>query len=132
MAKKAIICVDDEAIVLLAVKEEVHQGLGGEFMVEGVLTAFAAMDKMKAFAEQGVDTVLVITDWLMPGVKGDVLLKMVREKFPGTRAIMITGQADEEAMQRVLKEGLAGKVLRKPWDAQELIEAIKNLCAEKE
>jgi DNA-binding NtrC family response regulator len=131
MAKKAIICVDDEAVVLLAVKEEVNRGLGGEYAVEGVLTAFAAMDKMKEFAKQGVDVVLVITDWLMPGVKGDVLLKMVREKFPGTQAIMITGQADEDAMQQVLKEGLAGTVLRKPWDAQELVEAIKRLTKEK-
>ena len=43
---------------------------------------------------------MIISDWLMPGMKGDELLIRIHELFPKVVKIMLTGQADEVAVNR--------------------------------
>ncbi|EDN70169.1 two-component response regulator [Beggiatoa sp. PS] len=45
---------------------------------------------------------------------------------------MLTGQADEEAVERVQSEAHLQHCLRKPWDSQELIEKIRTSLANHE
>jgi len=54
----------------------------------------------------------------------------VRERYPAIRSIMITGQADDAAVERVKREAMTCAVLRKPWNTHDLIEAIESCCGD--
>ena len=69
---------------------------------------------------------MLVSDWLMPGIKGDELLIKVHQKYPKIIKVMLTGQADAAALQRAVKEADLYCCLYKPWKSKELIETIKS------
>ncbi len=77
MSELAILCVDDEALILLAIKEELKNAFGGRFLYETALTADEGIQIIQDLVEDGIRLVLVITDWLMPGMKGDEFLRHI-------------------------------------------------------
>ncbi|MCC7292100.1 MAG: sigma-54-dependent Fis family transcriptional regulator [Phycisphaerales bacterium] len=68
---------------------------------------------------------LVITDLRMPKVGGLDLIRHVREHFPDTAAIMITGYSSIESAVAAVKEG-AEEYLTKPFTDEELISAVQR------
>jgi CheY-like chemotaxis protein len=124
----AILCVDDEAIILMALKAELRKDFGSRFMYETAAGAEQAMTLLASLHADGIRVILVISDWLMPGIKGDEFLAMVRKSYPDIKAIMITGQADESTIQGAFEAGNVLAVLRKPWDSAELARLIKEHC----
>jgi DNA-binding NtrC family response regulator len=124
--KTAIVCVDDEAIILMALVSELKSHYGDSFIYEQALNADSALAAIDQLESEGIIVSLVITDWLMPGVKGDVFLEMVNKKYPLIKAIMITGQADEEAIDRMKRKEYVVSVLRKPWSYAELRSIITS------
>jgi CheY-like chemotaxis protein len=65
-----------------------------------------------------------VSDWLMPGVKGDEFLIEVYKRYPDILTVMLTGQADESAIARARREAHLHACLRKPWTEEELASAI--------
>lgn len=126
MPDKAIILVDDEAIILLAIKRELRNHFGDAFLYETALDAARAMEIIDELEAEGVRVVLVITDWLMPGIPGDEFLVRIRRRYPDIRSIMITGQAKEDAVRRAIDDGGAFAVLGKPWNSEELAKAVES------
>lgn len=126
--KQAILCVDDEAIILMALKQELRSEFGDRFHYESAMDASQALDAIEALVAEGIQVILVISDWLMPGIRGDEFLEIVRERYPTISAIMITGQADERAIERVKKNACVVSVLGKPWDAKELKKKVQECC----
>jgi response regulator RpfG family c-di-GMP phosphodiesterase len=69
--------------------------------------------------------ILILSDWLMPGMKGDEFLIAVKRRYPSIRSILVTGQADSRAVERVRKEAGTERVIFKPWRREELIAAVE-------
>ena len=69
---------------------------------------------------------IVISDWLMPVVKGDEFLIKVHSKYPKALKIMLTGQADLESIERTKTEANLYRCIRKPWMKNELISTIDS------
>ena len=128
MGKKAIICVDDEAIILYSLIQELKMHLGDRFIYESAVSAEEALQEIDELVQDGVHVDLIISDWLMPGIKGDELLVMVKKKYPGISSILITGLADDAAMERASRDAGASAIFRKPWNTTELIGAIRACC----
>lgn len=127
MSKSVILCVDDETIVLDSLKIQLKQAFGDKYVYEVAESAAEALEVIEEFSEQQTSEVLVIiSDWLMPGMKGDELLVKVHKKFPTIIKLMLTGQADKEAVEHAFQEANLTRCLYKPWNAQELIETIKR------
>ena len=124
MKSEAILCVDDEAIILMAMKRELKAHFKERFRFETALDAAEGLRIIDALSEDGVSVILVISDWLMPGMKGDEFLMTIRSLHPNIQTIMVTGHADPRSIERTIKEAGAFKVLQKPWNRNELIEAI--------
>lgn len=122
--KRAILCVDDEALIVLSLKQELSEYFGERFIYEGAMSADEALEVIDELVAEGVVVILIITDWLMPGLKGDELLLLVRERYPDIKSIMITGQADNDAIERAINQACVNAVLRKPWSREGLIGAI--------
>jgi len=70
--------------------------------------------------------IVIVSDWLMPGIKGDEFLIRVHQKFPHIIKVMLTGQADEEAVKRAKVEANLHECIDKPWEISELITAIQS------
>jgi CheY-like chemotaxis protein len=124
------LCVDDEALILHSLVQELRNSFGERFYYERALNAEEAFLVIDDLVEDGISIILIISDWLMPGIKGDEFLAQVAIRHPGIKALMLTGQADETATKRVLESGLVFAVLRKPWDPAELRELIQDNCFE--
>jgi len=68
---------------------------------------------------------LVCLDVLMPGLDGLTALKTIKEKYPDTRVILVTGQSTSEVVSEALKHGASGFVV-KPFNANQLLRAVYN------
>lgn len=123
--KCTILCVDDEKIVLNSLRTQLKEALGNEFKYAFAESAEEALEVLEIVAEKG-RTVIIVSDWLMPGIKGDEFLISAHKKWPDIVGIILTGHADEEAINRAKKEANLHACLSKPWDKQELINEIKT------
>ncbi len=126
MCQAAILCVDDEVLVLESIEIELKKTFKDAYLYEFAESADDALEIIDELIEDGVDIVVIVSDWLMPGMKGDELLITVHRKYPRIITIMLTGQADLAAIERAKNQAKLHALLHKPWDTQELIAAIKS------
>ncbi|MBU0927117.1 MAG: response regulator [Spirochaetes bacterium] len=124
MTRKAILCVDDEAIILMAMKRELKTHFKDRFRFETALDAEEGLRIISGLVADGITVILVISDWLMPGMKGDEFLMRIRRSYPDIHTIMVTGHADPASVERTIKEAGVYAVLQKPWNKNELIAAV--------
>jgi CheY-like chemotaxis protein len=126
MLSRAILCVDDEEIVLMSLKEQIEDHFGDKFMYEVAESAEEAWEVIEDLNEEEVEILVIVSDWLMPGIKGDEFLIAVHQRFPKIIKVILTGQADEDAIDRAREEANLHRCLRKPWKVDELIETIQS------
>jgi len=124
--QRAILCVDDEVIILISLIQELKQKFGTRFLYEQATDAVSALEVVETLAEENVEVIFIISDWLMPGMKGDQFLEEIHHRHPEIKSIMITGQADRAAIARVFENGSVLAVFSKPWNSAELIKTIEE------
>jgi len=129
MPEQAIIYVDDEAVILLALKQELRRHFRGRYVIETALSAEDGEGLITTLEQEGVEVALVISDWLMPGKRGDQFLVELHFSHPAVKAILVTGQADEAAIERTRREAGLFACVRKPWRMDTLMEVIEQALA---
>ncbi|MGA3074660.1 MAG: response regulator [Bryobacteraceae bacterium] len=68
---------------------------------------------------------LVLTDVVMPNMKGAELAERLRRARPDLRILLMSGYAEESAIQRVGRDPVA--FLSKPFTSVELVEKIRQV-----
>ncbi len=126
---KAILLVDDEAIILLALKQSLRLRFGSGYRYETALNGTEGLARVKELAEDGIRVVLVVSDWLMPGMKGDEFLARIHEIHPEIKLVMLTGHASESEMADLAREVNLEAFIRKPWNAEQLFSVIEKALA---
>lgn len=126
MPKQAILCVDDEQIILSSLLIQLRNHFGSKYLYETALTGQEALEVIDELVEQSIFTILVISDWLMPGMKGDEFLIAVHERYPDTVKIMLTGHADKAAIQNAEESAELYSCISKPWDADKLLGIVED------
>jgi len=124
--KRAILIVDDEAILLLSMKQELRLKFGCAYHYETALSAeqgFAAMDRLEKL---GIEVPLVISDWLMPGMRGDAFLRRIRERSPGTKLVLLSGHADRSQMEELSAEIGLLSFMSKPYVSSTLYDVVSR------
>ncbi len=124
--KRAILCVDDEKIVLDSLQEQLRSTFGDQFEYEIAESVDEAWEVIEDLVSQGYEMVLVISDWLMPRIKGDTFLIELHERYPETVTIMLTGQADPEAVENAFQNANLYAYIRKPWREEDLINYVNT------
>lgn len=124
MEKGVLLCVDDEMIVLTALKDQLRRAYGSDFLIEVAESAEEAIELLDELSEQGQTLLVIISDWLMPGMKGDEFLIHAHNRFPAVVKIMLSGQAESAAVERARQEAGLHEFLAKPWNAAALIDSI--------
>ena len=120
MKTSAIICVDDEPFVLESLKEQLKRYFGGRYYIEVAQSGEEALEIVEDLQEEGIDVPLIISDQIMPGMKGDELLIQLHDRYPKMLKIMLTGQASAEAVGRVVNAANLYRYIAKPWDETDL------------
>lgn len=126
MPKPVILCVDDEVVVLNSLKIQLKNAFNDEYLYEVAESADEAMEIIEELKDENTDIIVIVSDWLMPGIKGDEFLINVHQQYPNIIKIMLTGQADEAAIERAKQEANLHSCLHKPWEGKELIETIQS------
>ena len=124
MEKGVLMCVDDEVIVLTALKDQLRRAYGSDYVVEVAESAEEALELLDELSEQGHTVLVIVSDWLMPGMKGDEFLVQAHKRFPTVVKIMLSGQAEQAAVDRARRDAGLHEFLSKPWNAAELVESI--------
>ncbi|MBD1859898.1 MULTISPECIES: hybrid sensor histidine kinase/response regulator [Leptolyngbya] len=130
MSKPVIICVDDEPLVLETLKIELKRVLGENCLIE---TAEGGEEALELFDElqnsKEYEVALVLADYIMPGLNGDQLLKQIHDRSPRTLNVMISGQADLEAVSQALRSARLYRYISKPWTPEDIsltiVEAVQ-------
>jgi len=126
MVRKAILCVDDEKIVLTSLKSQIKKHFGNRYLYEFAESAAEAWEVIEELNEDGIEILVIVSDWLMPETKGDELLIEIHKKFPKIVTVMLTGHATQQSIARCHEQANLHRCLLKPWTEQELIETIES------
>jgi CheY-like chemotaxis protein len=126
MAKPVILCVDDEVVILKSLKRQLKQAFNDRYIYESAESADEAIEIIQELQEDGIDIIVIVSDWLMPGMKGDEFLIKVHQEYPNVIKVMLTGQADEDAIKKTQEEANLHQCLAKPWSSDELVDCIKS------
>jgi len=113
---------EDNGFTLLFVDDEdgVLRALARIFFDENyrILTAANASEALDILNTESIH--LIISDHRMPGMTGAQLLREVKEKWPDTIRIMLTGYADVQSIMGAVNEGAVYKFITKPWNDEDL------------
>jgi putative nucleotidyltransferase with HDIG domain len=110
--KKRVLFVDDEPNVLNGLRRSLH-GMREVWDIQFVESAAAAL---QALEKDGYDA--IITDMRMPLMDGADLLDQVKQRYPDTVRMILSGQSSRGSMFRSIAQ--AHQFLSKPCDPQEL------------
>src|SRR3954468_22549706 len=122
-AKYTLLIVDDEPDVC----DSVHDLLRREFRV---LKAHSGQEGYRLMQEEEVH--IIMTDQRMPQVSGVELLTRVKAKNPQAVRMLFTGYADLESIIAAINQGHVYQFLKKPWQPEELLEAVRQASVEYE
>lgn len=134
--KKAIICVDDEDIILEALKDQLGPFFENQFLIETSTTGEEALEIYDELIEDGYEVPVVISDYLMPNMRGDEFLIKIHDKNPNILKILLTGHANLDGIANAINNANLYRYIPKPWDRDDLIltvrEAIRSFLQELE
>jgi response regulator RpfG family c-di-GMP phosphodiesterase len=73
---------------------------------------------------------IVMTDQRMPQISGVELLTSVRARHPQAIRMLFTGFAELESVIAAVNQGQIFQFVRKPWQPEELLLAVRQAAAE--
>jgi len=89
-----------------------------------VLTAESGAEGLQILAVERVD--LVISDMRMPEMNGAQFLERVYEMTPETIRILLSGQADIDAVVEAINKGKIYRYVAKPWEESDILLCVRH------
>jgi len=121
-----IVCVDDDLPMLRSLREQLLRGLGDGCDIELASNGEEALQLLADLAAEGVPVPLLISDHIMPGMRGAELLARVHQRHPDMLTILLTGQADVDAVSHAVNQANLYRLITKPWQEGDLIRTVKE------
>ena len=113
-----ILFVDDEPAILDAIRRS-FRSHRARWQMDFAPSAASALDLLAA---EAVD--VIVTDFRMPDMDGGQLLTLVRERWPKTARLILSGYSGLQA--QLITDGLAHEYLNKPCSSEDLERAIER------
>ena len=121
-----ILCVDDDSTVLNALRSVFAKHFGSELQVEFAESGDEALEIAAELRAQGKELGLVLSDFMMPGMKGDEFLVRLHEMSPNTVKILLTGQSDLTGVKRAINEANLYRFLEKPFLNEDIVLTVRG------
>ena len=115
-AKPALLCVDDEPLVLEGLTLHLRRG----FALTTATSGAAGLELLKTKGPFAI----VMSDMRMPGMSGAEFLSKVREGWSDTVRVLLTGQSDLPSAIAAVNEGQIFRFLTKPCPPEVLLAAL--------
>lgn len=126
MKRSMILCVDDERVILSALQTQLGIEFGEEYIIEIAESGEEALSIVKDSMEDEIEIPVIITDEIMPGLKGHELLTQVKNLSPKTYSVLLTGHSDMHAIIESVNQGNLYRYISKPWEGTDLILSIRE------
>ena len=118
--KHPILLVDDEPEILFSLRGLLRK----EFELHTANSGAEALEVLHAHPAH-----VIMTDQRMPEMTGVEFLRRARGESPDAIRIVFTGYADIKAVIDGVNQGQIYRYLTKPWDPDELSQALHEACA---
>ena len=118
LAPATLLFVDDEPGILSSLRRLFRPHGYRILVAESGALGLAELEKTP------VD--LVISDMRMPEMDGATFLKAVRQRWPDTVRILLTGYADVTSTVAAINEGEIYRYVSKPWDDTEIVNTVRE------
>lgn len=107
-AERHLLLVDDEENILMALRRMLRP--------EGYVihTASSGEEGLEVLAREPIG--VVVSDQRMPKMSGSEFLGKVKERYPDTMRIVLSGYTELNAITDAINQGAIYKFLTKPWD----------------
>ena len=113
-----LLLVDDEENILRSLRRVLRRGA---WEIETAPDAESALKLFERF-----QPAVVISDFRMPGMNGVDFLTRVKELLPQSQRIMLTGQADQQAIEEAINRSEVFRFISKPWNDAQLILTVRS------
>lgn len=120
--KEAIICIDDERSLLFSLQHQISTELS-DILIECAESGEEAFELLKELQSLGIDVRFIITDQMMPGIKGNEIIEIIQKLNPEITCILLTGYTQLETIKE-LEQTQKVKIISKPWEKGELISIL--------
>ena len=114
-----ILCVDDEPNIVASLRR-LFRGSGYQ-----VRTANSGPEALALMEQEPVE--LVFSDMRMPGMNGAQLLAQIRQRWPRTTRVLLTGYADMDSTIAAINSGEVYRYITKPWDDSEVLATARQV-----
>jgi CheY-like chemotaxis protein len=116
--QKKVLAIDDEPEILEVIQRCLE---AGGFHV---LTASGSREGLELYEKRHREIGLVLLDYLMPEMTGDLVFECLQGVNPDVRVILLTGCEDSVA-RKMFESGLRGYV-QKPFYVDDLVERVRE------
>lgn|ERR1022692_1085373 len=117
-SRDEILAIDDELELLDVVKKSLEPA---GFKVH---TASTAQDGIDLYEKNWKDIKVVLLDYLMPEMTGDLIFECLKLQNPDVCTILLTG-CDDHVAKPMFQEGLFGYI-HKPFAVDDLIQQVRQ------
>ena len=119
-----VLCVDDEPNILSSLRRLLRAEGYQVLLAEGGAAGLAVLEA------EHVD--IVISDMRMPEMDGAQFLERVRNKWPDTIRLLLTGYADIQSILDAINRGEIYRYVTKPWNDNDLLLIVRHALERKE
>jgi CheY-like chemotaxis protein len=121
MTHLTILCVDNERIILLSLRDQINKFFGDRYRYEFAESIEEAWEVIEELAQEKAKILLIISDWFVRGLEGDEFFIKVCQD-PDIVTVLLSGQTEANESESVKVHAS----IPKPWDEETLMNVIKS------
>jgi response regulator RpfG family c-di-GMP phosphodiesterase len=118
MSAATILCVDDEPNILASLQRLFRKHDFRVLCADGAAAGLAVLE------QETID--VVMSDMRMPQCSGTEFLERVRERWPTTMRLLLTGYADLGSIVGAINRGEIYRYITKPWNEEDILLIVRD------
>lgn len=128
----ALICVDDDEIVLTVLSYQLKKVLSAQdVLIEMTKDPLDVPGILEDLLQEGYQVPLLIVDFQMPVLNGSALIRLLHSKHPALKYVMLSGEASDIQVQALYNDQLLHGFIAKPWSEEDIRNTIMPLIPQR-
>jgi len=115
----AILCIDDDRIMLQALVHQISTFLNEDVVIEVAESGKEGLEVINELIDDKYTIPVVISDQMMPGMTGVEFAREAHDQFPDLKVILLTGYS-KDSIETIESQKNIISTLQKPWEKSEL------------